>query len=388
MINKYFHVNTRRKFIFGFTSISAISLCSCTSLSQNQFSEVDSLARAAIKTHKAPGIVLAVGHDGKIVHKYVYGHRALTPTQETMTWDTHFDMASLTKPCMTALSILQLYEKKLIDIDDPVVKYLPEFSDINKNKITLRLLLTHYSGLPPDISLTDKWIGKNSAFQRIMDTSLINTPGDKFVYSDINFIILGFIVEKVSHMSLSDYVYKNILLTMNMTQSGYLPDTALRSIIAPTQYDDRGILLRGIVHDPTARRMGGVAGNAGFFSDAHDMCLYAQALLDRLAGRPSLFPLSRAMLKLMVSPQQPEDKKDLRGLGWDIKTRYSTPNGDVFSSNSFGHTGFTGTSLWIDPDNDSYILILTNRVHPNGSGNVVKLRYDIARSAFMSLNIN
>ncbi|MBS1023699.1 serine hydrolase domain-containing protein [Gluconobacter cerinus] len=379
--------SSRRQFLIGGAALSCSALVGCASSSEGRFSKVDALARQAVKDKETPGVVLAVGHNGEIAHRYVYGSRALIPTREPMTWETRFDMASLTKPTMTALAVMQLVEHGKINIDDPVVRYLPEFSANKKSAVTLRLLLTHYSGLPPDVPLDSPWSGKAEAVRLAMTSPLANPPGAKFVYSDINYITLGLIVEKVTGQPLNQYVADNILTPLGMSHSGYLPDAALQPDIAPTQYDDQHHMLRGVVHDPTARRMGGVAGHAGLFSNAQDMCLYAQALLDRLAGRPSTFPLQRSTLELMTTPQQPAGKTDLRGLGWDIATHYSSPRGDLFSARSFGHTGFTGTSLWIDPESDSYVLILTNRVHPSGGHSVVKLRHDIATDAARALGV-
>lgn len=380
-------VTSRRTFLTGTATLVCGGLSACAQSSDDRFLRVDTLAQRAVRKGEVPGIVLAVGHQGQIVHRYVCGNRSLVPDRETMTWDTRFDMASLTKPTMTALSIMQFVERGQVGLDEPVSRYLPAFAANGKALVTIRLLLTHYSGLPPDLSLDDAWYGKAEAVRRAMSSSLANPPADKFVYSDINFITLGLVVEKVSGLSLNAYVQKEILSSLGMTESGYLPDPSLKMIIAPTQYDEHGMMLRGVVHDPTARRMGGVAGHAGLFSDAHDMCLYAQALLDRLAGRPSAFPLRRETLQQMISPQQPQRKTKLRGFGWDIATHYSSPRGSSFSDTSFGHTGFTGTSLWIDPASDSYVLILTNMVHPNGSGNVSQLRYDIATEAAHALGL-
>ncbi|WP_408871556.1 serine hydrolase domain-containing protein [Gluconobacter kondonii] len=387
MSNFYRYNPGRRVFLTGSMALTCSMFTACARPPHAQFAGVDQLVQTAIRDGQTPGAVVAIGHEGQIVHRYVYGNRALVPLQEPMTWETHFDMASLTKPTMTALAVMQLVERGDLHLDDPVTRYLPAFGTNGKRNITLRLLLTHYSGLPADLPLEDTWSGKPEAVRRAMTSPLANPPAEKFVYSDINFITLGLIVEKVSSLALNDYVRRNILSPIGMTQSGYLPDTSLKPVIAPTQYDEKNVLLRGVVHDPTARRMGGVAGHAGLFSDAHDMCLYAQALLDRLAGRPSTFPLKRETLMLMVTPQQPAGKVDLRGLGWDISTHYSTPRGDIFSHHSFGHTGFTGTSLWIDPDSDSYVLILTNRVHPFGGHSVIKLRHDIATEAGRDLGL-
>ncbi|MBS1102942.1 beta-lactamase family protein [Gluconobacter sp. Dm-62] len=377
----------RRQVLLGGAALCVSQVAACAGPGK-PYSGVDSLVRAAVKKGEAPGVVVAIGHDEKIVHRFVYGRRALVPTPEPLDWDTHFDMASLTKPTMTALAVMQLVERQKLQIDDRVSQYLPEFSVNGKGDITIRLLLTHYSGLPPDIPLNDPWSGKAEGSRRVLTSPLINPPGEKFVYSDINYIALGLLVEKLSGLSLDLYARLNILDPLGMTNSGYLPAVSLRPVIAPTQYDEQGVMLRGVVHDPTARRMGGAVGNAGLFSDAKDMSVYAQALLDRLKGRPSHFPLRQDTLKLMITPQQPAGKTELRGLGWDIDTHYSSPRGDVFSYHSFGHTGFTGTSLWIDPDSDSYVLILTNRVHPSGGHSVVQLRHDIATAAGRALGLS
>ncbi|MEN3166283.1 serine hydrolase domain-containing protein [Gluconobacter sp. OJB] len=377
----------RRHVLLGGAAVCFSQVVACARPARS-FDAVDVLVRDAVRKGEAPGAVVVIGHDGKIVHRFVYGRRAIFPVSEPLSWDTHFDMASLTKPTMTALSVMQLVEQGRVGLEDRVSQYFPEFACNGKGDITIRLLMTHYSGLPPDVSLNDPWTGKVEGVRRAMTSPLINPPGEKFVYSDINYIMLGLLVEKLSGFPLDQYVRLNILEPMGMKESGYLPPSGLRPLIAPTQYDEQGVMLRGVVHDPTARRMGGVAGHAGFFSDAQDMSLYAQALLDRLKGRPSRFPLRQETLVLMTTPHQPAGKTELRGLGWDIDTHYSSPRGDVFSRHSFGHTGFTGTSLWIDPDSDSYVLILTNRVHPAGGHSVVRLRHDVATVAGRALGLN
>ena len=377
----------RRHVLLGGAAVCVSQVVACARPTSS-FDAVDVLVRNTVRQGETPGAVVVIGHDGKIVHRFTYGKRAIVPASEPLSWDTHFDMASLTKPTMTALSVMQLVEQGRVGLDDRVSQYFPDFASNGKRDITIRLLLTHYSGLPPDVPLNDPWTGKAEGVRRAMTSPLINPPGEKFVYSDINYIMLGLLVEKLSGMPLNQYVKVNILDPLGMKESGYLPSSSLRPIIAPTQYDDQGVMLRGVVHDPTARRMGGVAGHAGLFSDAQDMSLYAQALLDRLKGRPSSFPLKQETLVLMTTPQQPAGKTDLRGLGWDIDTHYSSPRGDVFSRSSFGHTGFAGTSLWIDPDSDSYVLILTNRVHPSGGHSVVKLRHDVATAAGKALGLS
>lgn len=349
------------------------------------FSPVEAIFRKAIQDGKMPGAVAAIGHEGQMVWKGVFGHRALTPTVEAMTWDTIFDMASLTKVLITAPAIMQFYERGLITLDKPACHYLPAFAANGKQNITIRQLLTHYSGLAPDLDLSFAWQGKQAAVQMVMNSQPQTPPGERFVYSDINFITLGLIVEQLSGQSLAHYATAHILKPLDLNNSFFLPTSKQKPDIAPTQYDENGTLLRGVVHDPTTRRMGGVAGHAGLFSCAQDTVFYAQALLNKLAGLPSPFPLRAETLYLMSTPQQPAGKTDLRGLGWDIATHYSTARGAYFPTTSFGHTGFTGTSIWLDPTSRSFVIILTNRVHPNGQGNVVSLRRDVATAAALAL---
>jgi CubicO group peptidase (beta-lactamase class C family) len=299
--------------------------------------------------------------------------RSLEPARERMTDDTIFDMASLTKPLITATAVMQLYEHGKIAPNDPVAKYLPEFGAKGKQDITIRQLLTHYSGLPPDLSLADVWEGKQEAYARAFAIEPVHAAGVQFVYSDINYIVLGALVEKLSGLTLDEYARRFIIAPLGLAHTRYLPPASWIPRIAPTQYD-HGAMLRGMVHDPTARRMGGVAGHAGLFSTADDMAVYAQSLLDRLAGRPSKFPLSRTVLEKMVAPEQPATGAALRGFGWDIDSPYSSNRGTLFPVGSFGHTGFTGTSLWMDPASDSYVVLLTNSVHPNGPKSITALR--------------
>lgn len=351
----------------------------------SRFAALDQIFQKAVQEGKTPGAVAAVGQAGQTVWKGVFGNRALVPHKEPMTWDTLFDMASLTKVLITAPAIMQLYERGLVKLDEPVSTYLPAFAANGKQAITVRLLLTHYSGLAPDLDLATPWHGKEAAVQRVMDAHPVNPPGERFVYSDINFITLGLIVEKLSGLTLNVYATQNILQPLGLSRTFFLPDSALHDAIAPTQYDEQNQMLRGVVHDPTTRRMDGVAGHAGLFSCADNMLTYAHALLARRAGLSSAFPLRPETLVLMSTPQQPAGKSDLRGLGWDIATHYSSPRGEHFPANSFGHTGFTGTSLWLVPDKETFVLILTNRVHPDGKGNVIALRKDVASATALAL---
>ena len=356
-------------------------------MAAHSFLQEESILNSAVQDHLIPGAVLIVGHHGKVVYRRCYGSRSLEPVQERMTLDTVFDMASLTKPLMTATAVMQLYEQGKLSPNDPVSKYVPDFAANGKQDITIRQLLTHYSGLPPDISLADPWEGKQEAYTRAFAVKPIHPPGVQFVYSDVNFIVLGALVEKISGLTLDEYAQRFIIKPLGLTHTRYLPPVSWKPSIAPTQYDQGG-MLRGVVHDPTSRRMGGVAGHAGLFSTGDDMAVYAQNLLDRLAGRPSHFPLSRIVLQKMVAPEQPATGTALRGFGWDIDSPYSGNRGTLFPVGSFGHTGFTGTSLWIDPASDSYVVLLTNSVHPNGPKSITELRGKVADVAAVALGIH
>ena len=430
-----------------------------------ELAPVADLVTEAIAAHRLPGAVVQIGHAGKIVFRTAFGDRKLpgepgldgTPAPaEPMTEDTMFDLASMTKSLATAPSVLQLSEQGLLRIDDPVQTYLPDFNphdDPRRARVTLRMLLTHTSGIAGDLSLDGPWgldrADEAEGIHRALDAWVVFEPGELFHYSDINFILLGAIVEKLTGQSVDTYARDHVFTPLGMRDTRYLPaakacgphrirgtaialdpeapavgdcpagtwSTDLMRRIAPTAHDgdtpglnpDYGYLLRGTVHDPTARRMGGATGNAGVFSTVGDVGLYAQALLDRLAGRPSAFPLAPATATLMTTPQQAghnpdqitaanaEDAaavhypaipgQDLRGLGWDIDTALSRPRGTVFPVGSFGHTGFTGTSLWLDPGSDTYVIVLSNVIHQPGGPPIVTLSGDIATTAARALHL-
>jgi SSS family transporter len=383
---------------------------------QGDFGSITTLINEAIAAKKLPGAVVLINHDGKTVFERAYGNRALEPTVEPMTVGTVFDMASLTKCLVTATAVMQLYEAHELGFDDPVAKYLPEFAVNGKGDVTIRELLTHYSGLPEDIDLKDPWglaaPDKAEGVKRAMNSVLETSPGTHFKYSDINYITLGVLVEKVSGEPLQQYAQEHIFTPLGMTHTGYLPGKEWIPEIAPTAYDDQGDastnpdfdrLLRGTVHDPTTRRMGGVAGHAGVFSTAGDIAIFAQALLDKLAGRNSRFPLKQSTLKLMTEPEEPSAalggatifRADgtttigvaVRGFGWDINSPFSRPRGAVFPIGSFGHTGFTGTSLWMDPRSDTVVILLANAIHPRGAAPISTLRGQVATAAAKALHL-
>ncbi|HET7442392.1 MAG TPA: serine hydrolase, partial [Terriglobales bacterium] len=340
---------------------------------------IDPIVQQAIGDHEIPGAVVLIGHDDKVVYRKAYGYRSLEPRREVMTVDTIFDIASLTKVVSTTTAVMQLFERGKVKLNDDATKYIPEFGQNGKEDVTVRQLLTHYSGFAPDLDLQTPWQGKDTAYKMAFEATPQQPPGSGFLYSDINFIVLGALVERVSGMSLDQYAKANIFAPLGMLHTRYLPDAAWRPRIAPTEYDEHGAMLRGIVHDPTARRMGGVAGHAGLFSTADDLSKFAQAIL---TGGKILSPLS---IEKMTTPEQPPNAPAVRGFGWDIDTQFSSNRGELLPVGSFGHTGFTGTSLWIDPTTRTYIILLTNAVHPRGKGSAVALRTKLATAVAAAL---
>lgn len=364
---------------FFFCALSALAVARKTVAPSGGLGVIDSIVQGAIRDGQIPGAVVLVGRDGQVIYRKAFGERSLEPRREAMTVDTIFDLASLTKVVATTTAVMQLVQKGQIRVNEPVAKYIPEFGENGKEEITIRELLTHFSGLPKDLDLSQPWEGREAALRMAYAEKPIYAPGSRFLYSDVNFIVLGALVERVSGMTLADYCQKNIFAPLKMTHTRFLPPASWLPKIAPTQYDEHDRMLRGVVHDPTVRRMGGVAGQAGLFSTADDLAKFAQVLLD---GGTILSPL---MIEKMTTPEQPPTSAVLRGFGWDIDSPFSSNRGDLLPVGSFGHTGFTGTSLWIDPTTRTYIIVLTNAVHPRGKGSAVALRSKIATAVAAAL---
>ena len=354
------------------------------SFNQAKLAALDDAILKAIADKKLPGGVLWIERNG-VTHKKVYGHRSILPTTEPMTLDTVFDMASLTKALATAPAIALLIERDKIELDAPVRHYIAEFSGEGRHQITVRHLLTHTSGLRPGLSLATPWIGTTAAVQLACREMPAAQEGTKFVYSDINFILLGEIVRRVSGLPLDEFVTRELFQPLEMRSTSFRPSADLIARIAPTTATATNII-RGIVHDPTARRMGGVAGHAGLFATASDTARFARMLLEggSLNGQRVL---ETKTVRLMTSNQSPESLTAKRGLGWDIDTGYSGPRGEHFPIGSFGHTGWTGTSIWIDPTSKSFVIFLSNRNHPDESGSVVALRKTIGTLAAEAIGL-
>jgi uncharacterized protein YbbC (DUF1343 family)/CubicO group peptidase (beta-lactamase class C family) len=330
---------------------------------------IDGLVEQAIEEKKLPGCVVAIGRTGGIGFLKPYGHRQLEPGREEMTTDTVFDMASLTKPIATATSIMILVERGEVRLRSPVADYIPEFGENGKEHVTVEDLLIHRGGLIPDNSLKDYQDGVEKAWERIY--ALEGGGGDKFVYSDVGFLVLGEIVHRVSGKNVDEFAAENIFEPLGMKETGYNPESELRERAATTEEVD-GKWLRGTVHDPRAALLEGVAGHAGLFSTACDLAVYCDAMLrGARPGAASARIMSRAAEAEMLRPREIGSHR--RSLGWDNRSGYSTNRGELFSDRAFGHGGFTGTAMWVDPKLDLFVIFLSNRLHPDGKGNVNSL---------------
>ena len=347
----------------------------CASASEWRGSEkINAAIHDAIAKGLTPGAVVWIESSHRRLHFASYGFRSVEPTREPMTQDTIFDCASLTKVMATAPAIMMLVENGKVRLNDRIQAYLPDFQD--STRITVRQLLTHFSGLRPSLPLEPAWTGYEAGVALALQERPVHPPDSKFVYSDINYVLLAEIVRRTSGLPIDQFAKQRIFEPLGMTDTLYLPPVTVRSRIAPTERLEAGSVLRGVVHDPTTRMMGGVSGPAGLFSTAADVARFARMMLNggELDGVRILSPLT---VLRMRTPQSPEGKA-ARGIGWDIDTRYSSPRGDLFGTSSFGHTGYTGPSLWIDPASDSFVVLMTNRVHPNAGTSVVRLRSLVA----------
>jgi CubicO group peptidase (beta-lactamase class C family) len=347
-----------------------------------QLTAIDKIVEAAIERGDCPGAVVVVIHDDKVVYRKAFGHQALQPDKQPMTTDTIFDLASLTKPIATGTAIMLLMQQGKLRAEDRVSQYWPEFAANDKDHVTIAQLLLHTSGLIPDNPLADYTDGRRKALERIANLKLLSPPGTQFRYSDVGFIVLGELVERISGLSLDQFAQKHVFEPLKMTDTGFNPPAKKRERIAPTGLRDGKVIL-GEVHDPRAYRMGGVAGHAGLFSTADDLTRYCRMLL-RGGELDGVRILDAKTVQLFTEPHpvpivtKGQETTGKRSLGWDVDTSYSGQRGDRFQKGTgYGHTGFTGTSIWIDPGTKTAVIILTNRVHPADKGNVARLRREV-----------
>jgi uncharacterized protein YbbC (DUF1343 family)/CubicO group peptidase (beta-lactamase class C family) len=322
---------------------------------------IDAAAEDAIASQSVPGAVVVIGRHDRVVFRRAYGFREVEPDRVPMTLDTVFDLASLTKPIATATSIMALVERGAIALDDPLVKYVPECNKGGKAAITLRHLLLHVSGLPSDIIKDDFAHGRAEAIRHICDVTPRAAPGAISIYSDLGFMLLEEVVRRVTSREISDFAAETVFVPLGMVDTGYMPADSLKERAAWTELVD-GVWRVGVVHDPRAYLLGGVAGHAGLFSTGDDLALYARAILGggEVDGKRVL---STRTVASMIAPY--DVPGTVRALGWNVE---STWRGEGLSPLAIGHFGFTGTALWIDPDKDLFVVVLTNRVHPDGKG--------------------
>ena len=349
-----------------------------------EFCWIDDLVEEAIRQNRLPGAVILVGQNERILYRKAFGRRAVIPNPEPMTVDTVFDLASLTKVVATTTSIMQLVEAGRISLQDPVTRYIPQFKRHGKSGITVRHLLIHMSGLRPGINPARRWHGYHAAIEQIVDDVPVIPPGERIVYSDLNFILLGEIVRRVSGMPLDQFAHEHVFKPLGMNDTRYHPGAIMPSRVAPTERCRKraqpckgpdGTMLRGLVHDPTARRMGGGPGHAGLFSTADDLAIFCRMLLGGgTFGQTQI--LSPATIDAMISPSTPLNKGYIRGLGWSLDTTYDDGKG-MRSPLPIDHSGYTGTKLWLHPGTGLYIVFLSSRLHPDGKGDVFDLREQV-----------
>jgi CubicO group peptidase (beta-lactamase class C family) len=358
---------------------------------------VDEIVRAAVSARAFPGGVLAVGRDGALAHLRAFGRLSYDPGAAEVATDTIYDLASLTKVVVTTTLSMILVDEGKLDLDARVHAFFPAFSGPAKDRVTIRHLLTHSGGLQWWAPLYQEVQGKAAYLERIVAMDLAFEPGAKSVYSDLGIILLGEILERVGGRPFEDEARRRVLGPLGMEDTGYRPAAALLERIAPTENDPwRGRVVRGEVHDENAAALGGVAPHAGLFSTAPDLSHVAQMLLDggAFGGRRIV---SRATVELFT--ERAGVPASSRALGWDTPAdesgrRSSTPGqpgytsaGSLLSARSFGHTGFTGTSMWMDPERGLYVILLTNRVHPTRENNQIReVRAQVADAVVRALD--
>jgi CubicO group peptidase (beta-lactamase class C family) len=340
--------------------------------SADTLSPIADIVQQEIAHGHVPGAVVLIGQGHEMLYRQAFGLRASRPESIPMTIDTVFDLASLTKVIATTTAVMQLVERGKLDLDQSASTYWPEFAAAGKQAITIRDLLTHYSGLKPDLSLKRPWFGYQTAMKLLAAERPLHPTRTQYVYSDENFAVLGELVRRVSGMPLDRYCEEYIFKPLGMTDTAFRIPRRQASRIAPTSSSGASRHVGIAVHDPTAHRMGGVAGHAGLFSTADDLAVFAAMLLEGGTFR-GIRVLNRESVTLMTQPASPPAAPRVRGLGWDLASPFAIASNEN-SSGSYGHTGFTGTMIWIDPVSYRYVIVLSNRTYPDGRGDAQELR--------------
>lgn len=352
-------------------------------LNPEKLAEIDQQIAARLEAGDFPGCVVLINYRGAIVWLKAYGQHQVEPTPVPLATAAIFDLASLTKPIATATSVMLLVEQGKLNVDEKAATYWPEFGVNGKENITLRQLLTHQSGLIADNALRDYLTDPETTIKNIAEQKLVAEPGQRFIYSDVSFIVLGELVRRVSGEPLDVFARKSLYEPLGMQDTAYGPvPAAKRERTVPTAQRN-GEWIRGEVHDPRAYHMQGVAGHAGLFSTAEDLAIYGQMLLNG-GTYHEVTILSPETVKLMTTPQTVPGG-GIRSLGWDMQTGFSSNRGKNFSAQAYGHGGFTGTAFWNDPGHDLTVIFLSSRLHPTGKGSVNRLAGQIGTIAVDSL---
>lgn len=362
--------------IFGWLS-AAVATAAWPLPAVPRTERIDRLMSGAIARGLVAGGVVLVGNSAGILFEKAYGKVSPEAGARSMTVDTLFDVASLTKVIATTPAILRLAEEGRLSLVDPVVKWFPEFAGKGKNDLLVLHLLTHTSGLD-DFSLP-AFNPLQAAIDGAAREKIRGEIGNRFHYADINFILLGELVHRVTGISLDRYVRSRFYAPLGMSDTGFLPGQALAGRCAPTLGDDH-VFLQGVVQDPTARQLSGVAGNAGVFSTARDLAIFCRMMLNE-GVVDGVRVLSARAVRQMTAPYFSRGGAVVRGLGWDIDSPYSSPRGDGFSRVSFGHTGYSGTSIWIDPATDTFVVLLTSRLEYRDVREFSQLRSELSSLA-------
>ncbi len=369
---KYVLASFRIVQVLTFLLIFSVPVHSAPQFDEAALAPIAGIVEQAVRDGRIPGAVVVIGTNEKIIYRQAFGRRSLRPDKTPMTEAVIFDVASLTKVVATTTAVMQLVEKGKLRLDAPVAKYWPAFKKNGKGKITLRHLLTHYSGLRVEPKLKPELQGSGVILKAIISEKPLHPPGQKYSYSDLNFIILGELVRRTSGLPLDRYCSLHIFDPLGMKDTTFKPPVSQASRIAPT-VEIEGRLLCGEVHDPIARRMGGVSGHAGVFSTADDLAVFARMMLGggKADGQTNLQPQT---VNMMTLPQSPRGKARLRGLGWDVQEPFAANVQELCPVGAYSHLGYTGAGLWIDPVSGIYLIVLTNRVHADGGGSIKELR--------------
>ena len=331
------------------------------------FTGVDSIIYNGITEKAFPGAALLINLDGKTIYKKGFGKFTYESDSPDVKPSTIYDLASLTKVIATTTAAMICIDRKYFTLDDKVEKFIPDFKANDKENITIRNLLLHNSGLPAWEKFYDKNLTKDQILSDIYSSKLEYKTGSKTVYSDLGMIVLGKVIEKVTNSSLDKFCKKEIFEPLGMNDTYFNPPDSVKYKIPPTENDTywRNRLIKGEVHDETASLLGGVSGHAGLFSNVEDLAKFLLLILNKGIYKNKRI-INSETVELFTKRQSQESS---RALGWDTKSETGSSAGNLFGTNSFGHTGFTGTSIWVDPDRNLFVVFLTNRVYPSREKN-------------------